>query len=163
MNPTSTTTDHVVLRPATADDRAFLVALYGSTRDEELSQVAWAEGQREAFVRMQFDVQDEHYRAVNPDGSFDVIELDGQPIGRLYVDQRPGDIRIVDISVAADRRGQGIGSHLIRRLQERAAAGGCCLSIHVEIHNPAAELYERLGFVEVSERGVYRLMEWRAS
>jgi ribosomal protein S18 acetylase RimI-like enzyme len=161
--PTSSTapTDQLALRPVRAGDRAFLVALYGSTRDAELAQVAWEPGQREAFVEMQFNAQDAQYRAHNPQGAFDVIEADGHPVGRLYVDRRAGDIRIVDISVAPERRGAGIGTRLITGLQEEAAATGSCLSIHVEVHNPAAALYERLGFVEVSERGVYRLMEWR--
>lgn len=154
-------TGQLVLRPVRADDRAFLVALYGSTRDAELSQVTWEPGHREAFIEMQFNAQDVQYRAHNPNGAFDVIEIDGQPVGRLYVDRRAGDIRIVDISVVTQRRGAGIGTRLIAELQDEAAAVGSCVSIHVEVHNPAAALYERLGFVEVSERGVYRLMEWR--
>jgi ribosomal protein S18 acetylase RimI-like enzyme len=34
------------------------------------------------------------------------------------------------------------------------------VSIHVEAHNRAAGLYERLGFVVAEELGVYRRMEW---
>jgi len=159
---TSTRAAHVALRPVADDDREFLVGLYGSTRAEELSQVTWAPGQREWFVRMQFDAQDASYRAQNPDGAFDVIEVDGRRAGRLYVDRRPDEIRIVDISLLPEHRGAGTGSRLIAALQEEAAASGRVLSIHVELHNPAAELYTRLGFVVVSERGVYRRMEWRA-
>ncbi|WP_193612958.1 GNAT family N-acetyltransferase [Nocardioides lijunqiniae] len=153
---------HVVLRPTTDRDRDFLVRVYGSTRDEELSQVAWAEGQREAFVRMQFDAQDAQYRQHNPSGTFDVIEVGGRPAGRLYVDRRPDDIRIVDISLVPEFRGAGIGELLLVRLQDEAAASGRTVSIHVEIHNRAAQLYTRLGFVAVAEGGVYRRMEWRA-
>lgn len=153
----------ITLRPAVDADRDFLVGLYGSTRDEELSQVPWAEGQREAFVRMQFDAQDTSYRAQNPNGSFDVVEVDGRRAGRLYVDHRLGEIRIVDISLLPEFRGRGVGALLIGRLTEEAAASGCMVSIHVEVHNRAAELYARLGFVVVSEAGVYRRMEWTAS
>ena len=32
--------------------------------------------------------------------------------------------------------------------------------IHVERHNPALRLYERLGFVRLGDNGVYYLMEW---
>jgi ribosomal protein S18 acetylase RimI-like enzyme len=164
MTPTSrTSTDAVALRPVTDHDRDFLVELYGSTRDAELSQVAWAEGQLEAFVRMQFDAQDAEYRMHNPAGSFDVIEVGGVRAGRLYVDHRSGDIRIVDISLAPAFRGLGVGTRVLRTLQDQAAATDCKLSIHVEIHNPAAELYLRLGFAVVDERGVYRRMEWSAS
>ena len=153
----------VTLRPTADTDREFLVALYGSTRADELDQVEWGPGEREAFVRMQFEAQDTDYRARNPHGTFDVILRGDQPVGRLYVDRRDGDIRIVDISLIPAARGAGVGSSLITALQAEAAAASCRVSIHVEVHNPAAELYSRLGFVEVSERGVYRLMEWQAS
>ena len=156
-------TASVTLRPAVDADREFLIGVYGSSRDDELSQVEWAAGQREAFVRMQFDAQDASYRAQNPRGAFDVIEVDGRPAGRLYVDRRPGEIRIVDISLLTEFRGAGVGTHLITALTGEAAASGCMVSIHVEIHNPAAELYARLGFVVAGEAGVYRRMEWRTS
>lgn len=154
------TTSTITLRPVTDADRAFLVDLYGSTRAAELDQVRWAPGQREAFVLMQFDAQDASYRAQNPHGAFDVIEVGGRPAGRLYVDRRPEEIRIVDIALLPEFRGAGIGGGLLERLQREAAASGRALTIHVEVHNPAAALYERLGFVAVAERGVYRLMEW---
>lgn len=149
-----------VLRPSTDADREFLVGLYASTRDAELSQVAWAPGQREAFVRMQFTAQDTEYRRHNPQGTFDVIEVDGRPVGRLIVDRRPGDIRIVDISLVPDARGAGIGSRLIGDLLDEARASDRIVSIHVEVHNRAAELYARLGFAVAEDLGVYRRMEW---
>jgi len=157
-----TTTHAVTLRPATADDREFLVGLYGSTRAEELDQVEWAPGQREWFVRMQFDAQDTSYRTQNPLGSFDVIEVAGEAAGRLYVDRRAAEIRIVDIALLPRFRGAGTGSHLVRLLQEEAAASARTLSIHVEVHNPAQRLYGRLGFVVAGEHGLYRRMEWTA-
>ena len=49
-------------RPSPTRTVDFLVDVYGSTRDEELSQVAWTPGQREAFVEMQFAAQDTDYR-----------------------------------------------------------------------------------------------------
>lgn len=152
----------VTLRPTTPEDRAFLVLLYGSTRDAELSQVEWAPGQREAFVEMQFATQDTQYRRHNPHAAFDVIEVDGAPAGRLYVDRRPDDLRVVDISLLPGFRGRGVGGWLLGRLMDEAARAGRIVSIHVEIHNPAATLYSRLGFEVAAEQGVYRRMEWRA-
>lgn len=156
----SATTADVTLRPVTDQDREFLIGVYAAARDEELSQVDWADGQRDAFVRMQFDAQDSEYRRHNPNGTFDVIEVHGRPAGRLYVDRRPGDIRIVDISLLPEFRGLGVGGRLIARLQVEAAASDRIVSIHVEIHNRAAELYARMGFTVAAELGVYRRMEW---
>ena len=158
--PTAATAQRVSLRPTTPEDRAFLLEVYGSTREHELSQVEWAPGQRAAFLQMQFDAQDTQYRQHNPHGSFDVIEVDGAPAGRLYVDRRPGDLRVVDISLLPAYRGLGVGGWLLRRLMDQAADEGRIVSIHVEVHNPAAALYERLGFEVVAEHGVYRRMEW---
>jgi ribosomal protein S18 acetylase RimI-like enzyme len=153
-------TAQVTLRPATDADRDFLLSVYASSRAEELDQVTWAPGQREAFVEMQFAAQDREYHRANPDGSFDVIEVDGRPAGRLYVDRRRGELRIVDIALLPELRGRRVGSELISDLQAQAASEGRKVSIHVEMHNPAARLYRRLGFEPVAEVGVYQLLEW---
>lgn len=160
MTPILTSYGSVQLRPATDDDREFLVGLYGSVRAQELAMVTWEQGQQEAFVRMQFDAQDAEYHRMNPNGTFDVIELQGRPVGRLYVDRRPDEIRIVDISLLPQARGAGIGGGLLAELMDEAAASGRTLTIHVEIANRAESLYTRLGFVEVARRGPYRRMEW---
>jgi ribosomal protein S18 acetylase RimI-like enzyme len=149
----------VRLRPVVDADRAFLVELYGSTREEELAQVQWDDGARRAFVEHQFAAQDAHYRANYPGASLDVIEVDGAAAGRLYVHRGPSDIRIMDIALAPEFRGRGIGTALLRSLMAEADASGRKLSIHVEVNNPARSLYNRLGFVPAGEHGVYVLME----
>lgn len=152
----------VVLRPVTEADREFLLGVYESTREEELSLVAWPAGQREAFVRMQFDAQDAYYREVYPQATFDVIEVGGRPAGRLYVNRHAGDFRIVDIALLPGFRGSGTGRYLISRVLTEAAASGFRASIHVEARNRAADLYARMGFVVVHEGPVYNRMEWTA-
>ena len=152
----------VALRTVTEDDRAFLLSVYASTRDEELAQVAWAPGQLEAFLELQFGAQDRDYRGNHPAGAFDVIEVDGQAVGRLYVDRGADELRLVDIALLPAYRSLGVGERLIRSLQAEAAATGRVVVLHVEATNRAAHLYERLGFVVVDERGVHRRMEWRA-
>jgi ribosomal protein S18 acetylase RimI-like enzyme len=148
------------LRPATEADRQFLLELYASTREEELAQVHWEEGAREAFLEHQFSAQDMHYRSNYPGATLDVIEVDGARAGRLYVHRGEDDIRIMDIAVAPDFRGRGIGTGLLEELIEEARRSGRTVSIHVEMQNPARSLYERLGFVPAGEHGVYVLMKW---
>ena len=148
------------LRPATDADRDFLLSLYASTREEELTQVSWEEGAREGFLEHQFSAQDHHYRTNYPGATLDVIEVDGEPAGRLYVHRGPDEIRIMDIALVPAFRGRGIGTGLLRELMEEAAGSGRSLSIHVELNNPARRLYERLGFVPAGEHGVYVLMRW---
>jgi ribosomal protein S18 acetylase RimI-like enzyme len=153
--------ERVVLRPAGAADRAFLLQVYGSTRADELALLPWTDEQKAGFVVHQFEAQDSHYRKHYYDAAFDVIEVDGEPAGRLYVHRGPREIRIVDIALLPAFRGRGIGTRLLCGLIAEAEAedGGRKLSIHVEMNNPARTLYERLGFRPAGEHGVYVLME----
>lgn len=151
--------DRVTLRPATEADQPFLVALYATTR-ADLMLLPLADDQRDALVTMQYRAQDLHYRRHHPDASFDVVEVDGRPAGRLYVDLGAAEVRILDISLLPEHRGAGIGAALIRGVQERAAATGRTVSLHVAAGNSAAALYQRLGFSLVADLGVYRLLGW---
>jgi ribosomal protein S18 acetylase RimI-like enzyme len=145
----------------TEADREFLLELYAGTREEELSQVHWEEGAKATFLEHQFSAQDQHYRCNYPGATLDVIEVDGERAGRLYVYRGEDDIRIMDIAVAPAFRGRGIGTRLVEGLIDEARSSGRMLSIHVEMQNPARSLYERLGFAPAGEHGVYVLMKWR--
>jgi ribosomal protein S18 acetylase RimI-like enzyme len=149
----------LTLRSTGPDDSEFLFRVYASTREEELAPVPWTAEQREAFLRQQFQAQDTEYRRNYKDASFDLIVVDGEPAGRLYVNRGSEDIRIVDIALLPEYRGRGIGSALIQGLLAEARAARTTLSIHVEVNNPALRLYERLGFQPVTTHGIYLLME----
>ena len=147
------------LRAVADADRAFLIDLYASTREEELAHVAWDDATKRAFIEHQFSGQDAHYRANYPGAALDVIEVDGERAGRLYVFRGKSDIRIMDIALLPAFRGRGIGTELLRSLMAEADASGRKLSVHVEANNPARTLYQRLGFAPVGEHGVYLLLE----
>jgi ribosomal protein S18 acetylase RimI-like enzyme len=142
------------LRPAAAEDEEFLYQVYASTRAEELAQVNWDSEQKEAFLRMQFNAQAAFYRENYPAAEFQVILVDGQAAGRLYVERRAGETRIMDIALLPQHRGRGIGTTLLKEI----IAEGRPVSIHVEIFNPALRLYTRLGFRKAADKGVYWLM-----
>ena len=148
------------LRPATADDTDFLRLVYAGTRAEELALTDWTDAQKAAFCRQQFDAQDNHYRAHYPTSEFSVIARGTAAIGRLYVDRWEKEIRVMDISILPEFRGDGVGTQLLRELQDEARAAGKSLSIHVEKFNPALRLYERLGFKPIEDKGVFLLMSW---
>ncbi len=153
----------VTLRPITPEDSPFLTALYASTREEELSIVPWSDEQKTAFLQMQFRAQHDYYQQTYTDTVFDVIQLNGTSIGRLYVSRWPEEIRIVDIALMPGWRRRGIGGELLRALQDEARDAGKPLTIHVERNNPALHLYERLGFAQREDKGVYLFLEWKAT
>jgi ribosomal protein S18 acetylase RimI-like enzyme len=149
------------LRPATEADRELLLEIYAGTRADELAVVQWDGATKRAFVEQQFHAQDVHYRRHYPEATRDVIEVQGEPAGRLYVQRGPDEILIVDIALLPAFRGLGVGTLLVRGLMEEAAAAAARLAIHVERQNPARRLYERLGFeIAGDDGGVYLLMAW---
>ena len=82
-------------------------------------------------------------------------------VGRLYVARWTGEIRIVDIALLPEFCNRGIGTTLLRQLQAEAQDAGKPLRIHVERFNPALRLYDRLGFRQIEDKGVYLFLEWR--
>jgi GNAT superfamily N-acetyltransferase len=150
----------VALRPAGEGDLELLFRVYAGTRTEELALTSWDEPTKAAFLRQQFEAQHAYYHANYTDTSWDVVLLDGEPAGRLYVARWPEEIRIVDIALLPEYRGLGAGTYLVSRLMEEGRRSGRPVSIHVERFNPALRLYLRLGFAQVEDRGVYLLMEW---
>lgn len=151
----------VSLRPIGPEDEAFLFTLYASTREEELKIVPWTDEQKHAFLQMQFRAQHQFYQEQYTGSTFDVILVDEVAAGRLYVARWGKELRIIDIALLPAWRGHGIGSRLLRTLQDEATAAHKPLTIHVERMNPALRLYERLGFTLSEDKGVYLFLEWR--
>lgn len=150
------------LRPWAPADLPFLAALYASIRAEEMAPVPWSEADKQRFLQQQFDLQHQHYLKHYPGASLDVLLVEDQAVGRLYVHRGRTEIRIMDIAVIPAWQGQGVGGYWMQQLQQEAQATGRILGIHVEQMNWARQWYQRLGFAEVKEVGVYLKMEWTA-
>jgi GNAT superfamily N-acetyltransferase len=150
------------LRPETRRDETFLLELYSQTRAEEVKLFGWTEEQTRAFLRMQFEAQAAHYGRTYPDADFDLVESGGEPIGRLYVHRGEAVITLIDISLLARWRGAGIGSTLIGGLLAESDRQQIPIDLHVANGNPAARLYQRLGFAVTGDAGLYRQMRREA-
>ena len=157
-----TVTDtRIRFRPITPEDLPFLADLYAGTRAEELAQTGWSEADRAAFLAQQFRAQHRHYQTHFPDAAFELILLEDTPIGRLYLDRRGDEFRLIDIALLPEQRNRGLGGALLRDLLAEARAAGKPVRIHVEPFNPALRLYRRLGFELLEDKGVHLFMEWR--
>ena len=150
----------IALQPATPDDTDFLKVLFASTRSDELNALARDPKQVQAFVDMQFIIQQANYRACYPSAENTIILLGEEAIGRMLVDRATETFVLVDIAIVNKWRNKGIGSFLIRRLMDEAAALQKPVRLSVFKLNPALRLYERLGFSIVHEDGVYSEMKW---
>jgi ribosomal protein S18 acetylase RimI-like enzyme len=160
MTSNSRLEECISLRPCLGADEAFLFRVYASTRADEMKLVDWDVAQKESFLRMQFNAQHQYYIDQYPNANFQVILRDGQPVGRLYINRREDEIRIIDIALLPNFRGQGIGSFLMESILSEAAQHNKTVTLHVEQYNPAMQFYERLGFRLVEDKGVYCFMKW---
>ena len=150
----------VTFRPVGPEDGAFLLELYAGTRAEEMAMVPWTDEQREAFVKMQFTAQQDHYREAYPTASREIILDHSRPVGHRYVARLEQEIRIVDITLAPVDRNRGIGTFSLGELLKEAKRSGKVVRIFVENYNPSLRLFERLGFRQAEEHGIHLLMEW---
>jgi ribosomal protein S18 acetylase RimI-like enzyme len=155
------TTEELGLRRALPDDAELLYRIYASTREEELAVVPWDASVKEAFLRMQFAAQDSYYRATYLGTSYDLIVRGDEVLGRLYVYRDEAAWLVLDVALLPEHRGKGLGTRLLRQVQTEAAATGKPVRMHVEQFNPAKRLYERLGFRQIADEGVYLLLEWK--
>ena len=150
----------ITLRPVSSDDELFTYQLYTSTRSNEMALVDWADEQKEAFLRMQFDAQTKHYAIHYPSAAYKIIERDGVSVGRLITENRGDHFLLIDIAILPEHRGAGIGTFLIDDLKKEAVRLQLPFVLRVEFFNPAMRLYSRLGFVKTREMQIYHEMVW---
>jgi len=141
-------------------DADFLARLYASTRLDLHSNTA-----DPAFVAsliaMQQRLQGAGYRRDFPDASYLLLERCGAPCGRMVVGAVANALRLIDIALLPQVRGQGLGRHILGALQRWAASQGMPLTLAVHHTNPAARrLYLALGFQSHSRTAFAEHLVW---
>jgi GNAT superfamily N-acetyltransferase len=152
----SAITGGIFLREMVPTDEPVFRRLYTQVRMPELVATGWPLSEKQLFCDSQFTLQDQHYRKFYADfeawaicrgGGVDDVDVDGV-IGRLYLATFSGDLVLMDITIEASQRGQGIGSNILADLTDQADQLNREMSLHVEPDNPARRLYTRFGFAE---------------
>jgi len=144
-------------------DKSFLRELYGTTRAAEMAMVPWSDEQKDEFVEMQFNAQHTFYFEQFDQAEFGIISKNNIDVGRLYLDLRDDEVRIIDIALHPTYQRLGIGKALLEAIIQYAQERELLVTIHVEKNNSAMSLYLRLGFELIEDQGVYNLMQWSAS
>jgi len=154
----------LALRSIRFEDAFFLRDLYADLRAEELAAVDWPPAQKRAFTDSQYDLQDAHFGRAHPHAWRLIVERRGKAVGRLYLDDTPEGLLVVDIGLLALVRGKGIGGDLLKAAQAQARRQGSPgVWLHVLKDNVRARtLYERLGFAATGETATHWRMDWAA-
>lgn len=127
-------------RPATEADIPFLLALRRETMDSHLLASGAStsdECHRERLMHL-FDCAE-------------VLTCNKEAVGLLKLRRDPNIWTIVQIQLASQLRGKGIGRSLLEDVIADATAAGATVELGVLKANPARHLYQRLGFVIVGE------------
>jgi ribosomal protein S18 acetylase RimI-like enzyme len=148
-------------RPEREDDQPFRFRLFCDSRLPEWYQAQLDPALRDQLMQHQFHAQTVSYRAQFPGARFDIIELDGRPIGRIVIDRPGHSVHIVDQAIVPELRNRGLGTAIMRFLMDEAAAAGIPVELKVASSNdPSMRLYLRLGFVPVETHLMYIDMRW---
>jgi ribosomal protein S18 acetylase RimI-like enzyme len=142
----------VTLRPAVAADDDLLRRLYVDGRPE-LGRLPTQ------LLDLQIDAQRTQYHRDHPSAVDEIVEVDGDPVGRCWTSPVPDGLRVLDLAVLADRQRQGIGWSVLELVIERAAAFGGTVRLSVWPNNlRARRLYLAAGFTETGALGGYVAM-----
>jgi GNAT superfamily N-acetyltransferase len=124
------------LRPATADDLAFLRDLHHRTMRPYVERYwGWHDDQQDAFVRQ--SVADKRPA---------IIVVNGRDVGQLTIAHTDRETILEQIVILPEFQRRGLGTAVIRGLIADADDRGLPLLLKVFKANPARRLYERFGF-----------------
>ena len=140
------------LRPARKDEGVALYTIHRAAMESYVEQTwgAWDD----AWQRTYFE---QHW----PDVRL-AIESGGELAGFLALDEQGASIHIVNIELRPEAQRKGIGSAILRAIQQRAELRGMPVTLQVLKVNPARALYERLGFEHTGETETHHQMAWEA-
>lgn len=83
--------------------------------------------------------------------------VDHQHVGHGVISQVLDEAHLLNIAIAVEQQGKGLGLQLLEHLMQRASERGCveCFLELRESNQSAYRLYERFGFNEIGRRRDY--------
>lgn len=152
--------DGLHVRPATGADQLFLAQLFASTR-QDLQLIDQSAAATVELMDLQFRAQTQGYGQQFPNALYFVIEKHHVAIGKVTLDFGSNEIRVVDIALLPQARGQGYAAAVFQSLQLAASKVGTPMTLTVLSSNlPAKQLYARLGFQPADLSPPYEQWIW---
>jgi ribosomal protein S18 acetylase RimI-like enzyme len=153
------------LRPVADSDLPFLFQIFASSRPDLLA-LPWPEEQKVQFLLQQLSAQRADYERRFPAAANSIVERQSAngavPLGRIWVAQTSTELRLLDILLAPQHCGQGVGTALISDLISLSQQFELPLRHSVDPLNVGARrLYERLGFVVTEDVQTHLFMTYQ--
>lgn len=146
------------LKPSHID---FLLQLFKECRPDLAMIGGINEKQIEGIIFQQFAIEQEQLMKMYPDAEFNIVMLNEEPIGRLYIYHGKLSDHIVEIGLLESYRGLGIGKKIMTTAIKNALRKGKDVSLQVTWFNKGAyTFYEKLGFKPIENNGVFWEMRY---
>ena len=141
----------VSLLSESAEDAPFVLQLYVSRHRETFSQAPMPREQVEMLAKHQANAQISHYAQQFKDAQFLIIECNGERAGRIIVQENSDCLKVIDVVVAKEFQGKGLGSVVFKSFIKDARLKKLPLRLKVATNNKGGQrFYARLGFKEYS-------------
>lgn len=103
--------------------------------------------------------QRDHFRRHFDPAQVQVIQVSGEDVGMMVVQQRTEEIFLADLEILPAYQGKGVGTAVLRELLDQASAAGKPVALQVlKVNIGARNLYQRLGFGVTGENESHYIM-----
>jgi len=136
------------LRPAQPGDEALQYALFCGRRAGMFQLAGLPAPIIDNLLNLQYRARGHSYRESFPNARWLIVECAGEPIGELIIDDETDALHIVDITLAPERQGRGIGPALLRAVLDDSVSRRGARAIADIGNAPSRKMFARLGFVE---------------
>jgi RimJ/RimL family protein N-acetyltransferase len=148
-------------RAATPADEPFLFELYCAVRAHEFAQLVLPEPVKQQLIRMQYTAQLNGYRSEFPESAFEIVIENERKVGRIWIARLEDSYHLVDIAILPEAQNAGIGTTLVRELQQEAELARKPVRLSVFRFNPGSvRFHQRLGFEVTHEDAIQLYFEW---
>jgi ribosomal protein S18 acetylase RimI-like enzyme len=151
------------LRRCADSDDAFLYDVFVTTWQSEVAALP-NQNLAQHVLRIQHIAQERRFANAFPQRERYVVLEDGEPAGRLYVDQSGPDLVLLDLTLLPKFRSRGIGTQVVCELFDAAARENRKITLRVpRRQRRTSDFYVSLGFRIVSVDDIDNFFDWEPS
>jgi ribosomal protein S18 acetylase RimI-like enzyme len=145
------------LKPSGKNDKPFLKDLFYQQKRIEYKNFMYDEVLISSLIEMQYYAQQNSYSDQYPLAESFIAFFNNIPVGKIILDKSI-NYHIVDILILPNHQNKGVGTQIIKTVIKEAKEKSKDISLMVASHNPAKNLYKRLGFEIIEAGEVYLKM-----
>ena len=152
----------IQLRPSRDEDAPFIRRLFEEAETERLCMWNWDPEERRRVIDFEFESRQKHFQGADADMKECVLEVDGEPAGRMVVIQNKDHIRLADLTLLRAHGGKGIAEALVEGIKNESRASSRPVQVLVEAASHTLGMYQQLGFYQTDDLQTHKLLEWSA-